>query len=293
MGGHNNRANFISRIKPTLYCAPSEIITSFHKMAEKLKESENLKHFLRVLNVRGVKTADDVLNFRGTVKIALYQWIEYANKRIDKETFFTKKKQDAVDELKEIIKQSEKDDEEPVIQHLEKVDQPVAQPVADQPKYDFDLNRIYDNYRKQKAENEKAREIRPPAKPQAFSSPQFARRVPACLINQSITEKSAEERLKQEIERAREEDKKTIEHLREQLEIEKKKAHEKDFEHEAMLAAEVQKAKRKVWCNICSKEARYRCCMLFFFCSTDCQLKGWKEGHQEVCRNRKQQKRHN
>jgi len=38
-------------------------------------------------------------------------------------------------------------------------------------------------------------------------------------------------------------DKKTIEHLREQLKIEAKRAHEKNLEHNAHLAAEVAKVK--------------------------------------------------
>lgn len=86
-------------------------------------------------------------------------------------------------------------------------------------------------------------------------------------------------------------DKKTIEHLREQLKIEAKRAHEKNLEHNAHLAAEVAKAKRKSWCNICSKEARYHCCASFFYCGTECQRNAWKEGHQEVCRKRNAQKR--
>jgi hypothetical protein len=86
-------------------------------------------------------------------------------------------------------------------------------------------------------------------------------------------------------------DKKTIEHLREQLKIEAKRAHEKNLEHNATLAAEVQKAKRKSWCNICSKEARYHCCASFFYCGTECQRNAWRDGHQEVCRKRNPQKR--
>ena len=79
------------------------------------------------------------------------------------------------------------------------------------------------------------------------------------------------------------EDMKTIMHLREQLEHEMRRSNELKIKHNAILAAEVQKviiiipsslkfpskkAKRKSWCNICSKEARYHCCASFFYCGT-------------------------
>ncbi|CAG5108014.1 Oidioi.mRNA.OKI2018_I69.chr1.g3597.t1.cds [Oikopleura dioica] len=87
------------------------------------------------------------------------------------------------------------------------------------------------------------------------------------------------------------EDMKTIMHLREQLEHEMRRSNELKIKHNAILAAEVQKAKRKSWCNICSKEARYHCCASFFYCGTECQRNAWKDGHQEICKKRSSQKR--
>jgi hypothetical protein len=85
-----------------------------------LKESKNLKVFLNILDVRGVKTADDALKNREQVRTTLNSWIDYANSREDTRTFYTKEKQDAVKVLNSLIKHDELGDDEPVIQHLEK-----------------------------------------------------------------------------------------------------------------------------------------------------------------------------
>ena len=91
---------------------PSEFLT--------LKESKNLKVFLNILDVRGVKTADDALKNREQVRTTLNSWIHYAKSREDTRTFYTKERQDAVKTLNSLIKHDELGDDEPVIQQLEK-----------------------------------------------------------------------------------------------------------------------------------------------------------------------------
>jgi hypothetical protein len=50
---------------------------------------------------------------------------------------------------------------------------------------------------------------------------------------------------------------------------------------------EVKKLKKKQWCAMCLKEARYFCCTTFFYCSVECQRNHWSHGgHNEVCKKR-------
>jgi len=70
---------------------------------QKLKESKTLNKFLNILDVCGVKTADEVLKNRQQVKKALNDCIQYANKRNDARNFYTEEKREGVKLLKYLV----------------------------------------------------------------------------------------------------------------------------------------------------------------------------------------------
>lgn len=49
---------------------------------------------------------------------------------------------------------------------------------------------------------------------------------------------------------------------------------------------ELRKVKRKQWCTICLKEARYFCCSTSFYCSQECQRNHWQLGHSDQCKKK-------
>merc|ERR1712131_520147 len=50
---------------------------------------------------------------------------------------------------------------------------------------------------------------------------------------------------------------------------------------------EVKKLKKKQWCYLCLKEARYYCCTTYFYCTVECQRTHWSNGgHKDVCKKR-------
>merc|ERR1712242_628878 len=49
---------------------------------------------------------------------------------------------------------------------------------------------------------------------------------------------------------------------------------------------EIRKMKKKQWCAVCSKEARYFCCATAFYCTPECQRSHWTMGHSDVCKKR-------
>ncbi|KAF7494174.1 Zinc finger MYND domain-containing protein 11 [Sarcoptes scabiei] len=46
---------------------------------------------------------------------------------------------------------------------------------------------------------------------------------------------------------------------------------------------EISRIKKKQWCVLCEAEASYFCCFGTTYCSPECQLKDWHQGHQQNC----------
>merc|ERR1712008_340516 len=76
----------------------------------------------------------------------------------------------------------------------------------------------------------------------------------------------------------REERKKSDDYYQKQLEDQKKQ-----------YQNEIRKTKKKQWCAVCSKEARYFCCSTGFYCTPECQRSHWTMGHSDVCKKRSAQ----